>query len=88
MLFCFVLHRKEQELSESNGNNENLLAQIESLKKKIRELEVIKSLHKDISEQLYCRSQVFVCRSYVAVCTRMYTSASRMSLRALRYVVL
>lgn len=95
MLFCFVLHRKEQELSESNGNNENLLAQIESLKKKIRELEVIKSLHKDISEQLYCRSQVFVCHSYVlvcrlyvAVCTRMYTSASRMSLRALRYVVL
>ena len=95
VLFCFVVHRKEQELSESNGNNENLLAQIESLKKKIRELEVIKSLHKDISEQLYCRSQVFVChsyvlvcRSYVAVCTRMYTSASRMSLRALRYVVL
>lgn len=95
VLFCFVLHRKEQELSESNGNNENLLAQIESLKKKIRELEVIKSLHKDISEQLYCRSQVFVChsyvlvcRSYVAVCTRMYTSATRLSLRALRYVVL
>ncbi len=45
--FTFVIldhviffHRKEQELNESNGNNENLLAQIESLKKKIRELEV------------------------------------------------
>ena len=35
-------HRKEQELNESNGNNENLLAQIEALKKKIRELEVWK----------------------------------------------
>ena len=32
--------RKEQELNESNGNNENLQAQIDSLKKKIRELEV------------------------------------------------
>ena len=36
----FILNRKEQELSESGANNENLLAQIESLKKKIRELEV------------------------------------------------
>lgn len=36
----FFSHRKEQELNESNGNNENLVAQIESLKKKIRELEV------------------------------------------------
>ena len=32
--------RKEQELNESNGNNENLQAQIDSLRKKIRELEV------------------------------------------------
>ena len=37
--------RKEQELNESNGNNENLQAQIDSLKKKIRELEVCFSAH-------------------------------------------
>lgn len=40
MIVWLVFNRKEQELSESNGNNENLLAQIEALKKKIRELEV------------------------------------------------
>ena len=40
MIMYLIFDRKEQELSESSGNNENLLAQIESLKKKIRELEV------------------------------------------------
>ena len=46
--------RKEQELNESNGNNENLQAQIDSLKKKIRELEVCFSAPFSSSLYLVC----------------------------------
>ena len=65
-LFClqtrsFITYRKEQELNESNGNNENLLAQIEALKKKIRELEVWKIVKtKKKPKRLIARSNALV----------------------------
>ena len=57
--------RKEQELNESNGNNENLQAQIDSLKKKIRELEVCFSA--PFSSSLYL---VYPWRRIAVACAR------------------